>query len=79
MLDQANEHMHRSGVYRVSRLFIPGDVAISHTKTSSYHVTVRDEKGQDLYTLGGLQISHAVLDLLTIWEEEPREGPGIVS
>lgn len=87
VLDQVNEHIYRSGVYRVSRLFIPGDVSISYTpgrhtrdkEVSGYHVIVRDRKGSVLYTLNGLEISHAILDLLSIWEEEPHEGPGIVS
>jgi len=87
VLDQTNDHIHRSGVYRVSRLFIPGDVAISYVTgrhsmpagSAGYTVTVRDKRGDILYTLNGLELSHAVLDLLTIWEEELHEGPGIIS
>lgn len=80
VLDQANSHIYRSGIYRVKRLFIPGDITLSRLTGpgSSYQVVVRDKSNRVLIRLSQFDISHAVLDLLSFWEEEePTLGPGI--
>jgi hypothetical protein len=82
VLQQANDHIRRSGVYRVGRLFVPGDLTISFVPArhgGRYQLDVRNEQGRITSSFSGLEIHHAVLDLLTFWEEEPHEGPGIVS
>ena len=80
VLDQANSHIHKSGIYRVKRLFILGDVTLSHLTGpgNRYRVIVRDENKKVVAHLSEFDLSHAVLDLLSFWEEEePTLGPGI--
>lgn len=67
MLHEVNDAISRTGLFRCGRLFFPGDITITHA--AKYTITVRSSK-HEVLVLEHADISHAILDLMSFWEED---------